>query len=150
MTVTLGYRDPVTARDFVIEVGESRDEEQGGYWAVEYNPITCESSGGIFFAADADIRAFGTPNARTEWIKVAELAREAHYLAASTTGGDEYKRSQEAFIATIGAAYPTLDKFGIYGLWVDCMESVAYCVKTWLKLDRDEQRKFIAMGGGLD
>jgi hypothetical protein len=150
MTVTLGYRDPVTARDFVIEVGESRDEEQGGYWAIEYNPETGESSGGIFFAADADISAHGTPNARTEWHKVAEAARAAHHIAAGEFGGGAYDRSQEAFKAAIHAAYPTLDKCGVYGVWLDCMESVEYCAKTLSKLSRDDQRKYIAMGGGFD
>ena len=83
------------------------------------------------------------------WIAVAEEARKAHHHAASVAGGREYARSREAFIAAIHAAYPTLDKYGVYGVWVDCMESVGYCAATWPASGREEQRKFIAIGGGL-
>jgi hypothetical protein len=84
------------------------------------------------------------------WRMVVEAARVAHHAAAGEGGGKEYDRSQAAFKAAIHAAYPELDCAGIYGVWVDCMESVAYCADVFAKLDRDERRNFIALGGGLD
>lgn len=148
MTTTLGYRDPETHRDFVIEVGPW-DEEQQGHYAIEYNPETGESSGPMFFATKADIAAYGTPSARNAWIEAAELARQAHHLAAGSESGKSYDRSQAAFKAAIAAAYPELDYCGVYGVWVDCMESVAYCAATYAKLDRDDQRKFQSIGGAF-
>lgn len=86
---------------------------------------------------------------RDAWIEAAELARKAHHLTASEDDSKAYDRSQIAFKAAIHAAYPELDKCGVYGLWVDCMEDVAYCARTYASLDREDQRKFQAMGGAF-
>jgi len=144
MTVTLGYRDPETLRDFVVEVG-LRDEERGGYWAIELGPHG-ESIGNVFFAEDASIAAHGTPNPITTWQAAAELARSAHHLAAGQDDSKLYARSQKAFKAAIHAAYPDLDYRGVYGVWIDCMESVAYCAGQFRSMDRETRRRFVAMG----
>lgn len=81
--------------------------------------------------------------------RIVEDVRQAHHAAADRFQEREYDRSKAAFIAAIAAAYPFQDKFGIYGVWVDCMESVEYCATELAKMDRDDQRKFITMGGGL-
>ena len=52
--VTLGYHDPSDGTDKVVEVGP-HDEELGGHWAIVIDPTTYESTGGVFFAADADL-----------------------------------------------------------------------------------------------
>jgi hypothetical protein len=52
--VTLGYRDPETGRELVVEVGPW-DEELRGHWAIEIDPLTRESTGPVFFAHDADL-----------------------------------------------------------------------------------------------
>lgn len=82
--------------------------------------------------------------------RIVEDVRQAHHESA----GDgfkprEYDRSTAAFLAAIHAAYPFQDKHGIYGVWIDCMESVEHCAAELAKMDRDEARKYIAMGGGL-
>ena len=148
MTTTLGYRDPESHRDFVIEVGQ-RDEERGGYWAMEYDTDRQDSIGGVFFATDDQIKAHGTPSGRNAYIAAVELVREAHHLVAGESGGRRYDNSQIAFKAAIRAAYPEVDCCGIYGLWVDCMESVAYCVGQYKTMDRETQRKFQSMGGAF-
>lgn len=38
-----------------------------------------------------------------------------------------YRSSQKLFKAAIKAAYPNLDTQDIYDIWVDCMDTVAYC-----------------------
>ena len=145
MTVTLGYRDPETGRDFVVEVGPY-DEERGGYWAIEIGAETRESIGDMFFAHDADFKAYGTPNARNAWIAAAESARQAHHLAAGEDNGKLYANSQKAFGYAIRCAYPEIDAAGIYGVWIDCMESVEYCARTFAAMGREEQQRFISMG----
>jgi len=145
MTTTLGYRDPETGRDFVVELGVY-DDERGGYWAIEINPDTRESMGGVFFANDADFKEYGKPNARNAWIAAAESAREAHHLAAGEGGGQAYANSQKAFAFAIRCAYPELDAAGVYGIWVDCMESVDHCARQFAKMDREDRQRFIAMG----
>jgi hypothetical protein len=52
--VTLGYRDPQTGTEHVVEVGP-RDAERGGHWAVVIDPATHETKGEMFFASDADL-----------------------------------------------------------------------------------------------
>ena len=145
MTTTLGYRDPETGRDFVVEIGNF-DEERGGYWAIEINPDTMESIGGVFFASDADFKDYGKPNARNAWIAAAESAREAHHLAAGEDDHKLYANSQKAFGYAIRCAYPEVDAAGIYGVWVDCMDSVEHCARTFAAMGREEQRRFISMG----
>lgn len=60
--------------------------------------------------------------------RVCETAREYHHLTAAQEDGDVYKRSQETFLAAIRNAYPAEDVGQVYGVWLDCMESIAYCV----------------------
>jgi hypothetical protein len=84
------------------------------------------------------------------YLRIVEDVRQAHHEAAGSEDHREYKRSQAAFIAAIQAAYPFQDKYGIYGVWIDCMEPVAYCAAELAKMDRDEARKYIAMGGGFE
>jgi hypothetical protein len=52
--VTLGYRDPETGRESVVEVGP-HSEELGGHWAIEIDPETREGIGSVFFAPDSDL-----------------------------------------------------------------------------------------------
>lgn len=80
--------------------------------------------------------------------RIVEDVRQAHHEAAGTLSGKAYDRSQAAFKAAIHAAYPEQDYAGIYGLWVDCMESIEYCAETFAKLGRDDRAKFVSMGGG--
>lgn len=82
-------------------------------------------------------------------LTLVEAAREYHYSAAVADSGKAYDRSRDAFIAAIAVAFPALDKYGVYGVWCDCMEGMQYCADTFAKLDRDDKRKFIAMGGGF-
>jgi hypothetical protein len=60
--------------------------------------------------------------------RLCETAREYHHLAAGQDDGDTYKRSQETLIAAIRNAYPAEEPGQVYGVWLDCMESIAYCV----------------------
>jgi hypothetical protein len=82
--------------------------------------------------------------------RIVEDIRQAHHEAACADDQRDYYPSQAAFKAAIHAAYPDVDSSGVYGLWIDCMETVAYCVDTFRKLDREDRRRFIAMGGGFD
>lgn len=81
--------------------------------------------------------------------RIVEDVRQAHHEEAGRDDHRAYARSQALFLAAIQAAYPFQDKHGIYGLWLDCMESVEYCATTFAGLSREDQRKFIAMGGGF-
>jgi hypothetical protein len=85
------------------------------------------------------------------WQEVAEAARKAHHETAASTdvavsSGKNYTRSRQAFKAAIRVAYPTVDCDTVYGVWIDCMEPVAYCVEWIKQADRDELQRFTSMG----
>lgn len=52
--ITLGYRDPNTGREMIVEVGAPA-EDGSGYWAVEIDPQTLETIGSMFFASLTDL-----------------------------------------------------------------------------------------------
>ena len=52
--ITLGYRDPNTGEESVVEIG-MRNALDTGYWAIPIDPETLESTGPMFFALDKDL-----------------------------------------------------------------------------------------------
>lgn len=66
---------------------------------------------------------------------IAEQARRHHYSVATSedrgiSSGDSqhYIRSRALFTAAIAAAYPDDNTDAVMDVWLDCNESVAYCV----------------------
>ena len=71
-----------------------------------------------------------------EALSAAEQARQTHYVVSTSedravSNGDSpvYRASRVLFISTIRAAFPDLDPLAVYGVWLDCNESVAYCAR---------------------
>jgi hypothetical protein len=68
--------------------------------------------------------------------QLAERIRETHYAVCTSEDhnvshgdGPVYTHSRHLFLAAIKAAYPDMDAEEIYAVWVDCMETVAYCAR---------------------
>lgn len=83
-----------------------------------------------------------TPSTATA-LEVAEEARRQHYVIATSSDPEithcwspVYRASRVLFIAAIKVAYPDLDEYAIYGVWVDCNETVAYCA-AWVAANAD-------------
>lgn len=82
-------------------------------------------------------------------VEFAEKVAEFHYSVAwhpnqtvslcETLGGKIYGHSQNLLKAAIKAAYPESDEEYIYELWVDCGESIAYCVEYANRLKAEEE-----------
>jgi hypothetical protein len=60
-----------------------------------------------------------------------------------------YRTTKAALFVAIGAAYPEADIKRVYDIWVDCNESIAYCVVTYFNAKRDETDMTV-MDGVLD
>lgn len=78
--------------------------------------------------------------------QLAEQAERTHYAVVTSEDphvnrGDRavYKHSQGLFLATIKAAYPDQDAEAVYDVWLDCVESVAYCVRILREQQHREQ-----------
>lgn len=76
------------------------------------------------------------------WQDAAEEARKAHHATACQENYELYKRSEIAFKATLDVAYPEIGGTALYNLWMDSMESVAYYVELWSKMDADERERW--------
>lgn len=76
----------------------------------------------------------------------AEAMRQMHSSVAFSSNNAvaaydamPYKTTKAALLVAIGTAYPDVDIQAIYDIWVDCNESIAYCV-NWYKKDQKEIR----------
>lgn len=64
----------------------------------------------------------------------AENVLELHWGVASSpskviSGGHVYEQSQANLLAMIRLAYPGIDATEVYEVWVECNESLSYCVR---------------------
>ena len=68
--------------------------------------------------------------------RMAEDARRHHHIVCSDdnwqvsqSNSPVYVASLALFKAAISVAYPDVSADDVYAVWVDCMESTAYCVR---------------------
>lgn len=97
-----------------------------------------------------NVTSSNTPDEARELREFAETVRKWHYSVAThenrtistcgALGGTIYDHSQNLFKAAIKAAYPDLDETDIYEVWVDCMESVAYCA-NYVKQENEYKQR---------
>lgn len=81
-------------------------------------------------------RRINTTLSSPEALTIAEMAERMHFAVATSPNADvagcwtpTYKASKRMFTTAIKAAYPHMDAERVYLLWVDCNETVAYCVR---------------------
>lgn len=70
----------------------------------------------------------------------AELMREVLFAVVTSENTDicvgdskTYITAQSALLAAIAAAYPNVDTRRVYDVWLDCNESIAYCVRVIMR-----------------
>lgn len=75
----------------------------------------------------------------------AEAMRQMHHavacssnLAVAASEAMPYKTTKAALLVAIGTAYTDVDIEAIYDIWVDCNESIAYCV-NWHKRHQSDK-----------
>lgn len=78
----------------------------------------------------------------------AEAMREIHFAVAFSnnsdiSGGNAYRVTKACFLAAIAISYPELDAERIYDIWVDCNETVAYCVTVYRTHNLDKARNTV-------